>query len=127
MKKKASKKKAKSPSRKKAPARKARKRAPRTVPKKADTGVELVDPKTLPKTARKRRASKFDDTAKALLKNPSKAAVVIVPKDKNQSIYRTMLYARIAKCIDYFKPNHGKKVSISKVDDRKLAIVLVDA
>lgn len=103
--------------------------AKRVVKKKAKKAakkpsIKVVDPKDLPTKPRRRRASKFDPIAEALLKNPKKAVVVDVPKGKSPQVYRTMLYTRLIKCLDFMKPNHNKRVSISILEDDNLGVVL---
>lgn len=106
---------------------KKKKKASKKASPKKPTGVKLVNPKDLDTKERPRRPSKFDPVAQALLKNPKKAVVVDVPKTSTAQVYRTMLYSRLVKCLNHFKPEHGKKVSISVLRDGNLGITLVAA
>lgn len=88
---------------------------------------KVVDVDSLAFAPRKRRSSKFDSLAQALLANPSKALVVSLPEGADPAVHRTMLYGRLTKCLDFFKPDHGKKISISLLKDGNLALQLVAA
>jgi hypothetical protein len=108
------------------------KASPKKAPKKASpkeevSGVQMVDPKDLDIRARPRRKSKFDPVAEALLKHPTKAVVISVPETSTSQVYRTMLYSRLKKCLDFIDAKHGKKVSINVLRSGQLGVTLVSA
>lgn len=98
-----------------------------TSKKSAPTGdPTVVDPATLEIRPRARRASRFDDVAKKLLDNPGKAVIVQVPENSKPEVYRTMLYARLPKCLDFVKPGQKQRPSISILQTGHLGVTLVD-